>query len=344
MTDHAAPGWTAIDAALRPLYGDTEPRHFGTIMRWRVGGSDPLDGVSAYRRDDHWHYVSYGMTELYDKESDRADESGWGFEFTIRVARPAGEQAPPHWPIGLLQNIGRYVFRSGNTFGVGHHMNLNGPISSAATGTLIRAVAFTDDPELPPIETPHGAMRFLQVVGLTLAEYEAVEAWRATAVLAVLEPYLPLLVTDLDRRSLTDEPAVAAAIAEGSRRDGSSTGSLYVQEARGRREHGRTTLTVGANAAPRIARVLANRLPFGRDLAISSPDGTIRLRPGAEFSVTGTDDGLDVTIPPDVAGDVMAALVPRVGERPVGAAPGLTISVVRSQIRGQNGEVLEEVG
>ena len=40
-------GWLAIDRALENRYGDIEPRHWGTVVSWRLGGPDPLDGVSA---------------------------------------------------------------------------------------------------------------------------------------------------------------------------------------------------------------------------------------------------------------------------------------------------------
>jgi len=34
----------------------------------------------------HWHIVGYGMSELYAKETDDPEESGWGFELTFRVS------------------------------------------------------------------------------------------------------------------------------------------------------------------------------------------------------------------------------------------------------------------
>src|SRR5688500_9386346 len=82
-----SPVWAAIDGALARIYGDAEPHHWGTLHKWVLGGPDPLDGISVYPRDEpvpHWHYVSYGMTELYEKQSENPDESGWGFEFTFR--------------------------------------------------------------------------------------------------------------------------------------------------------------------------------------------------------------------------------------------------------------------
>lgn len=87
-----APGWEAIDGALRTIYGDTEPLHWGTIIPAMLGGNDPLQGISAYRSDfggkAHWHFVTYGYSELYAKESEDKDVSGFGYEMTIRVIAP----------------------------------------------------------------------------------------------------------------------------------------------------------------------------------------------------------------------------------------------------------------
>ena len=70
-----APGWDAIDAAVRALHGDAEP------LRGLVPGvafGSPLQGVSAFAEPDHWHLVTDGLTELFGKESDVAEISGFG--------------------------------------------------------------------------------------------------------------------------------------------------------------------------------------------------------------------------------------------------------------------------
>ena len=42
-------GWDAIDAAFDKMYpGQDNPIHFGALIPWRLGGPDPLQGVSAY--------------------------------------------------------------------------------------------------------------------------------------------------------------------------------------------------------------------------------------------------------------------------------------------------------
>jgi hypothetical protein len=45
--DDNAPGWEAITAALEPLYQGEEPKHYGTIIKWSLGGPDPLEGILA---------------------------------------------------------------------------------------------------------------------------------------------------------------------------------------------------------------------------------------------------------------------------------------------------------
>ncbi len=183
-----AVGWNAIDAALKPIYGDQEPKHFGTILSYRLGGRDPLQGISAYQREHpvrHWHFVTYGFSELYQKESDNPAVSGWGFELTFRLRVEDFDDGPPLWAMNFLQNLARYVFNTGNAFKVGDHMNANGPIA-AEQDTAIRAIAFLDDPELPPIDTPNGKLSFLQIVGLTDDEELALKQWNTQKALEVL--------------------------------------------------------------------------------------------------------------------------------------------------------------
>jgi hypothetical protein len=343
--EHPARGWHAIDEALHALYPDVEPRHFGSLIPWRLGGRDPLDGVSVYPRADHWHFVTFGLSELYDKESDEPAESGWGFELTFRLARNDDDAAPPGWARNFLQNLARYVVESGNTFEPGHRLDLNGPICLADPNTAIRAVSFVTDPELGEIDTPHGRLRFLQIVGLTLPEHAAAERWDAERVLAVLGPHMPLFITDIGRGNLADDPAIAAAIAEGAAREGSSTGTLYVTTVSVQIAPGRTTVTFGASAVERIARVLAGRLPFGLGLLILGPDAGIGFLPGDQLSIADRGNGLvEVELPPALLTEFVAVLRPAAGAYDLPTTSELTVQIVKSQIRGADGTVVSEVG
>ncbi|MGW2857788.1 hypothetical protein ACWDAZ_40260, partial [Streptomyces sp. NPDC001215] len=75
-----ASGWDAIDAALAPFYPGITPFHVGYFPpKGFEGGA--LQGCSAYPAEGHWHYVTYGLSELYTPgEDDDPDWSGWGFD------------------------------------------------------------------------------------------------------------------------------------------------------------------------------------------------------------------------------------------------------------------------
>jgi len=203
--DDAAPGWDAITAALAKLYGDQEPKHWGTAIKHMPGGPDPIDGISAYRSEaggtPHLHFCTYGFSNLYyDEEAVGKDFSRFGFELTFRLRQDAGDDTQPTWAVNLMQNLARYVFSSGKWFEHGHWIPANGPIQ-ADGDTDIVGLMFVNDPQLPSIDTPHGRVEFLQMVGLTSAEVEALKAKTATAeeIATRLAESDPLLVTDLAR-------------------------------------------------------------------------------------------------------------------------------------------------
>lgn len=209
-----ADGWAAIDEALEQLYGEQEQKHYGTAIPYMLGGPDPLNGISVYEVREplpHWHFVTYGFSELYEKESEDPEHSGYGFELTFRLFKPATEDEPPAWALNLLQNLGRYVFNSGNVFRSGDYMDANGPIALEAD-TLLTALAFIADPLLPAIDTPNGRLEFIQLVGITNDELLAMQVWNTLGVLAEMTEHLPLYMTDLQRDSLLKLPAIAEAV------------------------------------------------------------------------------------------------------------------------------------
>lgn len=103
-----------------------------------------------------------------------------------------------------MQNLARYVFSSKKWFEEFHFIPANGPIR-LNTDTDITAIAFVSDPELGTIDTPNGAVYFLQMVGLTSAEYDQLQQEGTTTATAKLLEQLkqknPLLITDLNRKS-----------------------------------------------------------------------------------------------------------------------------------------------
>ncbi len=349
--DARSPGWEAIDAALAPLYPGVEPKHFGTLLGWQLGGPDPLDGVSAYPRLEpvpHWHFVTYGLTELYRKESEDKDTSGYGFELTMRVARAPGDDEPPRWAISFLQNLARYVFQSGNVFDDGHWMTANGPIA-LETDTALCSMGFVFDPELPAIDTPHGRMSFLQVVGLTLDEERAAKRWRTRALLDAFAPHLPLWVTDLARGSLLALPEVSEQVAAGSKRDGSSSGYLFT-DVLGWSTRKRllraplTAITVGARQVDELVALLPLRLPFDRPFMLMGPEQRLYLSRGESNDVSEEAGALRLRLTDATVQRLVETLKPLAGEYAVDGLDGVRWKVERTVIRDAQGNPVETFG
>lgn len=204
-----AVGWRSIDDSLEKVYGKTKPKHYGPLcgIHYMVGGTDPIDGASIYnskKQELHKHIVSYGMSELYYNEEKAGGEfSKWGFEFTFRLKPFEEDKGEPIWAIQVMNNLARYVFQSGKWFEENHYIPANGPIR-LNTDTKIVGFAFALDPELGKIDSPHGEVSFLQLVGITETELERLKAnskiSEVEKLITELKKDNPLLITDLNRK------------------------------------------------------------------------------------------------------------------------------------------------
>jgi len=205
-----AVGWLSIDKAVENIYAEQKPRHYAPPLHYMIGGEDPLDGVSIYdseKQEFHRHLISYGMSELYYNEEAAGGEfSKWGFEFTFRLKPFEEDGEDPTWVVNLMNNLARYVIKSGKWFEEFHVIPANGPIRlNSKTEIDIVGVAFVLDPELGKIETPHGEVAFLQMVGLTSNEIKRIYDSDSSLdelkkVLTEIKKTNPLMITDLLRK------------------------------------------------------------------------------------------------------------------------------------------------
>jgi len=197
-------GWECIEEKLASVCGNQQPKHWGTVMRYSEGGPDPLDGVSAYKVEDrshpHWLCVTFGFSELNEKKSSDAELSGWGFELTFRLKR-GDEVEPPLWPVMMLQNLARYVFKSKTPFDDEHYIAWGRPITSHEQ-TKLEATVFRNDPVLGQIDTPNGKLKFLSAIAITQDEHDLVASDGAGKFFPALLRGNPLGVVDIGRSSL----------------------------------------------------------------------------------------------------------------------------------------------
>lgn len=197
-------GWNAITGAFEKAYpGQDDPRHYGVLIPWRLGGNDPLDGFSIYDGGDCWHFVTYGLTELYEKESDDPEYSGYGMEFTLRLKKGCceDEEAELRCICGIFQSIARLTFEQGEIFDVWEYI-YTGQQTGVDARQLSKITGFITIPDtkIPPMQTPNGKVEFVEFIGATDAELLKLKNKEMT----VKELYgkLGTDVTDYGRESL----------------------------------------------------------------------------------------------------------------------------------------------
>lgn len=347
-------GWDAIDSAFARLYGDQEPKHWAPTLPAMFGGDDPLQGVSAYACDEprHWHFVTYGFSELYEKEWEDPELSGSGYELTFRLAR-GDESEPEPWCVNFLQNLARYEFNTANKFDVGHYFDLHGPIKLGSP-TNIKAISFMEDPQLSVIETPNGRVRFLQVAGITLDELQALKRWHSVKFLHLLTATIPLALTDLDRDSILFRPAIRKTIDDGCLKDGSSTAHLHVSALSWEQKKQRgsktplTIVTLGANGARDLGPILKGRIPYGEDLTIHGSSAAVWFEPGEEttfklMELMGSTY-IRVSLTASDAQQLADLIQPKTGTYTLPTLPQLQLIIEPSEITDREGNVVEVIG
>lgn len=208
-----APGWAAIDAACQRLYGRQVPHQFTSQSPYEPDSQSPLPAISVWegRNPAHWHYVTYGLSELFEKTSPDPEISGLGFELTMRTPRGDDEERPPTWPLRALQALGAYALRARGGFDTGHRADLGGPIAPGVD-TALSALVFVPDPLLGKITGPFGSLLFLQVIGVTADELAAIARLDHEGVVRCFADLDFYGLTDLSRSSWFQSPQKAPVI------------------------------------------------------------------------------------------------------------------------------------
>ena len=175
----AAPGWDAITAAFDALYpGQDSPLHFGCLIPWRLGGPDPLQGISVYDAGDCFHFVTYGLTDLYEKEGKDPNYSGFGYEFTLKLRKAVleDEMAEQRGIAGILQSLARLTFEKGEQFYPNEYIYTGQETGMDARGLSKLTGFITAEDEAGTIDTPNGKVDFIKLIGVTDAELKAIMA------------------------------------------------------------------------------------------------------------------------------------------------------------------------
>ncbi len=164
-------GWDDITRTFENLYPNQEPKHYGTLISYNFGGNDPLDGISVYDGGDYYHFVTYGFSEIYEKENDN-DISGFGFELTYKLKKDdtINEEEIKCF-LSILQTLGRYVFETKNVFKPNEYIytDQTDGIDVEQKSNIVGFVTIKDS-LAGTIDSVNGKIEFVQLVGATLEE------------------------------------------------------------------------------------------------------------------------------------------------------------------------------
>ena len=178
--ENYSPGWQAIDDAFEKLYPGQKPEHFATLLTARamLGGDEYLDGFSIYTSPKGYkHLVTYGMTVLYgDEDAFGGEWNGWGYEMTIKLKEK--DAAGCMWAIDMMSNLARYTYKTERFFQPNQYVKGNGTSLHIGVDSLITALLLVSDTEAEPQISVYGRTEFIQLVGITESELQAIIADR----------------------------------------------------------------------------------------------------------------------------------------------------------------------
>jgi len=177
-------GWDAITETFEKMHIRGQVEYYGVLVPWELGGNDPLNGISLYDGGDYWHFVTYGLSELFEKESKDLEWSGYGMEFTLKLKKRNKDKikskknelnAEFKCVCGNLQSIARLTFTDGELFlpneyiYTGQTIGIDLNQTSKLTGFIL-----VEDKLAGTISTPNGKVQFVELIGVTDAELKAI--------------------------------------------------------------------------------------------------------------------------------------------------------------------------
>jgi hypothetical protein len=293
-------GTQHIDAALDRLYPGLRDHRFG--LRADPGETEPpLAQIVAYRAPrpvPHWHYITYGLSELGAKTSRDPALSGFGVEYTLRLVSDAAE--PPPWPMNLLRWTAAAVRRTRQPFDHGHSADLpDGLLARVSPG--VEGLGFIKDAELGTLQTPNGAVTFVNVLPLTGREHWLVGAWDFFRFAEVLQAQQGDLLWRIGRTSVLDGPRGAEVLAR-VQREGSSQSVDFVELAWNERE-----LVLDRYTGKAMVKFLRHRLAHGREAAMVHGERRATLTAGP-WRMQPAEKTLALSVPAGEAGALADAI------------------------------------
>ena len=167
-------------------------RYYTPKIPWESGGTEPLEQISIHKEKDYFHFITYGLTELYNKESRDQTKSGFGAELTLKLKtgeyKDQSEERKELLNIALLlQNFAKNIIQENSIVKPyediylvkGIHSSKNIGIDIAGRSNIVAFITVPDK-DLQSLETPYGRVDFIALIGITKKELQALRNGKIT--------------------------------------------------------------------------------------------------------------------------------------------------------------------
>lgn len=262
----------------------------------------------------HWFFVTSGLWPR-------------GIELCFKAPQRPEDVAAPQWAQDAFRALVETAASPDRpALTDSQVLRLNAPF---APGSEMTSLAFTAEPTLRPVVTPHDALRPLLAVGLTRDEERIVREWSPTALLEVLAHADPLLLTDIERSSLLLSPRARTHIEQRVEREGSSLAAMWAATSALDTAAAGATWRLSAEAVETLVSLLKGRLGHHRSFAIHAAGAiTMEVAPAERpaLVLTGATPRLELSQP--AARQLRSVLRPKAGRYAIEALPTLTFEVV----------------
>jgi suppressor of fused len=177
-------GWAFIESLFADLYPGQTPKHAAPAIApqhdLRIGRAS-VEGTHVYDAGPAWHYVTLGLTELYDQSDASVGPNGIRCELSMRVAKQDSTE-PPLWPVAFLGKIASHVSQ-GAVLAQGVSFR-TGPIAGAPAEAGLEGAVALLDPGIEPRPGPFGKVGVILLVGLTAPQLDEIKQGGSAKVIA----------------------------------------------------------------------------------------------------------------------------------------------------------------
>ena len=168
-------GWAFIESLFAELYPGQTPKHAAPVIAPRHDlriGRASVEGTHVYDAGKVWHYVTLGLTELYDQSDASVGPNGIRCELSMRIAKHDAPE-PPLWPVAFLGKIASHVSQGAV---LAHGVSFRtGPIAGTPAAAGFEGAVALLDPGIEPRPGPFGKVGVILLVGLTARQLDEIK-------------------------------------------------------------------------------------------------------------------------------------------------------------------------